>query len=159
MHKEKWVLNFSETQICFTINIVWVTWSCNIILPRVLIIDFFQPFWLEQMGNIGSIAQSTKSWCQLGISSLICFFCSPYARRLGFHGKTNALMWLLILLLHYFGAHSKNEHHWEQFDGEGKKISGGIGGRKSAPVLDRCYTLLHVSFTYVYMYLSSIVLY
>ena len=87
------------------------------------------------------------------------FFCSPYARRLGFHGKTNALMWLLILLLHYFGAHSKNEHHWEQFDGEGKKISGGIGGRKSAPVLDRCYTLLHVSFTYVYMYLSSIVLY
>ena len=45
-----------------------------LILPRVLIIDFFQPFWLEQMGNIGSIAQSTKSWCQLGISSLYMYF-------------------------------------------------------------------------------------
>ena len=45
----------------------------NIILPRVLIIDFFQPFDWNRW-EVGSIAQSTKSWCQLGISSLICFF-------------------------------------------------------------------------------------
>ena len=111
-----------------------------LILPRVLIIDFFQPFWLEQMGNIGSIAQSTKSWCQLGISSLYMYFlftiCS--ATRISWQ---NERIDVAPNTTNYYcttsnGAHSKNEHHWEQFDGEGKKISGGIGGRKSAPVLD-----------------------
>ena len=50
------------------------------------------------------------------------------------------------------GAHSKNEHHWEQFDGEGKKNKWRDWRKKVRASIRSLYTLLQVSFTYVYVY-------